>query len=37
MNAEYSLPKFLSNDAKDILAKIFVTDPAKRIDIDGLK
>ena len=37
MNAEYSLPKFLSNDAKDILSKIFVTDPAKRIDIEGLK
>ena len=37
MNAEYSLPKFLSNDAKDILSKIFVTDPNKRIDIEGLK
>ena len=37
MNAEYSMPKFLSNDAKDILSKIFVTDPAKRIDIEGLK
>ena len=37
MNAEYSLPKFLSNDAKDILSQIFVTDPDKRIDIEGLK
>ena len=37
MNAEYSLPKFLSNDAKDILSKIFVTDPNKRIGIEGLK
>ena len=37
MNADYTLPKFLSNDAKDIISKIFVTDPAKRIDIEGLK
>ena len=37
MNADYSLPKFLSNDAKDIIQKIFVADPAKRIDIEGLK
>jgi len=37
MNAEYSLPKFLSAEAKDILSKIFVTDPSQRIDIDGLK
>ena len=37
MNAEYSLPKFLSADAKDILSKIFITDPSKRIDIEGLK
>lgn len=37
MNAEYSLPKFLSNEAKDILSKIFVTDPNKRIGIEGLK
>ena len=25
--AEYSLPKFLSPEARDILAKIFVTEP----------
>ena len=37
MSADYSLPKFLSSDAKDILSKIFVTDPDKRIDIEGLK
>ena len=35
--AEYSLPKFLSPEAKDIIAKIFVTDPQSRIDIDGLR
>ena len=37
MNADYVLPKFLSAEAKDIIAKIFVTDPEKRIDIEGLK
>lgn len=37
LNAEYSLPKFLSSDAKDILQKIFVTEPEKRISIEELK
>ena len=37
LNADYSMPKFLSENAKDIISKIFVTDPAKRIDIEGLK
>ena len=27
LSADYTLPKFLSPDAKDIIAKIFVTDP----------
>ena len=31
------MPKFLSPEAKDIISKIFVTDPNKRIDIEGLK
>lgn len=31
------MPKFLSADAKDIIQKIFVTDPEKRITIDGLR
>jgi len=37
LGAEYSLPKFLSPEAKDFIAKIFVTDPEKRIDIEGMK
>ena len=37
MNADYVLPKFLSPEAKDIISKIFITDPEKRIDIEGLK
>lgn len=35
--AEYTLPKFLSCEAKDILGKIFQTDPKLRIDIEGLR
>lgn len=37
LNADFSLPKFLSAESKDIITKIFVTDPEKRIDIDGIK
>ena len=37
LNADYSLPKFLSPEAKDIIGKIFVTNPEKRIDIQGLR
>jgi len=28
------LPKFLSDDAKDFISKIFITDPDKRINMD---
>jgi len=34
LNAEYTLPDFLSEEAKDIIAKIFITDPKKRITIE---
>lgn len=37
LSAEYTLPKFLSADAKDMISKLFVTDPEKRIDIDGIR
>ena len=37
LSAEYTLPKFLSSDAKDIIQKIFVTDPEKRITIEELR
>jgi 5'-AMP-activated protein kinase, catalytic alpha subunit len=37
LSADYSLPKFLSPDAKDIIGKIFQTDPELRIDIDGIR
>ena len=37
LNAEYSLPKFLSDDAKDFISKIFITDPEKRISISEIR
>lgn len=37
LSADYSLPKFLSNDARDFIGRIFETDPEKRIDIDGIR
>ena len=37
LNAEYNLPDFLSEDAKDMIAKIFNTDPNKRINIDQIR
>ena len=37
LSADYDLPRHLSADARDIIAKIFVTDPAHRIDIEGLR
>ncbi len=37
LSADYTLPKFLSPEARDILAKIFVTNPEHRIDIESLR
>ena len=37
LNAEYTLPDFLSEEAKDIIAKIFITDPKKRITIEQIR
>ena len=37
LNADYTLPKFLSDSAKDIISKIFITDPNKRITIEELR
>ena len=35
--AEYSLPDFLSDEAKDMIAQIFNTNPDKRINIDQIR
>ena len=37
LECKLKFPKFLSNCAKDIMKKILVTDPLKRIDINGIK
>lgn len=34
MSAEYTLPKFLSDEAKDLISSIFVTDPETRINVE---
>jgi 5'-AMP-activated protein kinase catalytic alpha subunit len=37
LNAEYTPPDFLSDEAKDMIARIFVTDPNERIDIEQIR
>lgn len=37
LSADYTLPKFLNADARDMISRIFVTDPDQRIDIDGIR
>ena len=37
IKGEYDIPKFLSNDAKDIIKKILEVDPKKRINFDEIK
>jgi len=37
LNAEYNLPDFLSEEAKDMIARIFNTDPNKRINIEQIR
>ena len=37
LSADFTLPKFLSDDAKDFISKIFITDPDKRIDMDQIR
>ena len=37
LNAEYIIPNYVSNEAKDLIKKILTTDPAKRITITEIK
>ena len=37
LNAEYSIPEFVSDECKDLIRKILCTDPAKRLSIDGIR
>jgi 5'-AMP-activated protein kinase catalytic alpha subunit len=33
LSAEYTLPKFLSDDAKDMISKLFNTNPDERVGV----
>ena len=37
LSGEYSLPKFVSPDAKDLLKNILNTDPEKRFTISDIR
>ena len=37
LNADYSFPKFISADAKDLISKILNTDPEDRINLAGIR
>lgn len=37
LNAEYNLPDFLSEEAQDMISKIFITDPDNRINIEQIR
>jgi 5'-AMP-activated protein kinase, catalytic alpha subunit len=37
MNADYKMPKFLSDECKDFIRRIFNTDPEKRIKIAEIR
>ena len=37
MNAEYTLPKFLSSEAKDMIKNIFLTNPEERFGIEEIR
>jgi serine/threonine protein kinase len=37
LNAEYTLPEFLSTAAKDMIDNIFITDPKQRITVEEIR
>jgi 5'-AMP-activated protein kinase catalytic alpha subunit len=37
LNAEYTIPKFVSPDGKDILTKILNTDPEERLNLQQIR
>jgi serine/threonine protein kinase len=34
---DFTIPKFVSDDAKELLQKVLVTDPDKRLKVDDIK
>ena len=37
MAGDFTIPRFVSNDARDLLKKILTTDPLKRLKIVDIK
>lgn len=37
MNAEFSLPKFLSPEAKDFISNIFIANPEQRYGVEEIR
>jgi 5'-AMP-activated protein kinase, catalytic alpha subunit len=37
MAGEFTIPKFVSNDARDLMKKILNTDPSKRFGISDIR
>lgn len=37
LNADYTMPADLSQDAQDMIARIFVTDPTQRITVEEIR
>ena len=37
MNAEFTLPKFLSPEAKDFISNIFIANPENRFGIEEIR
>ena len=37
LNADYTLPEFLSPQAQDMIDRIFQTDPTKRITVEEIR
>jgi hypothetical protein len=37
MSAEYTLPKFLSAEAKDLIKNIFITNPDERFGVEEIR
>ena len=37
LNAEYSIPEFVSESCQDLIRKILLTDPKQRLSIEGIR
>jgi len=37
MSADYSMPKFLSPEAKDLIRNIFITNPEERFGVEEIR